>query len=299
MAYSKIIITQNAVSGAAGVARDDITLYTGVAPLDKPVYFSNDPDGNSGVISWQWTLIERPVGSIISLINPTSSICELRPDVYGTYVVSLSVNGLGRATAGYAETVIGCRYPIILPVTVGAWRIPAFLEKTLANWASNSRGAQPEIHKFMDEVYVHLMSFAGFLNRLEFEFPSHLATRTDIQHPNWSTVAFLRNLDMSDYPDVTSAYVYVLMLCEGGGGPIYATARLYDTTNVVAVVAPGISVTNSYPTEDTGAIAAIGANPGDLRNDGSTSYRLDITVNGGALGVNYAQIFEAGLVLVS
>lgn len=261
-----------------------------------PVYFSNDSDGNVGVLTWQWTLLERPIGSAVSLINPTSQICELRPDVYGTYIVSLSVNGLGRATSGYAETVIGCRYPEVIPATtVGEWRVPGFVEKTLANWSGNAKGAQPEIHKFMEEVYTYLMGFAGLLGVLKFEFPSHLNTRTGLFVPNYETVGYLRNLDMSSYPLVTNAYVYVIMLCEGLATDV--TARLYDTTNLVEVVAPGISISSLDPTMDLGIVAAIGANPGDLRNDGPTRYRLDIAVSAGTPGASFAQIFEAGLIL--
>jgi hypothetical protein len=161
LAYAKIIITQGGVAGSAGVARDDIALY---APpgLPDPVYLSNDASGNIGVVSWLWTLRERPEGSTAMLIASTSMVCELQPDVEGTYVVSLSVNGLSRGTTGYAETLVGCRFDEVVisgvPMGFGDFRVPAFLESTLANWGGNWKGAQPEIDKFMREVRAELFS---------------------------------------------------------------------------------------------------------------------------------------------
>jgi len=294
LAYSRIIITQSAVSGAAGTARDDIALFTGA----NEVTFSNDPDGNYGVATYAWTLLEAPVGSVAVLTNPTSAVCTLEPDVYGSYVVALSVNGLGRGTEGYSETIVGCRYDEVIPATtVGKWRVPAWLDKSLANWSGNSRGAQPEIHKFMDEVRNYLMPFASLLNPwyIPFEFPPHMITRHDLPSPAWAGSGIVHRLNMADYPGVGNAFLYGVMMVEGTPG--IAHARLYDVTNNVAVVTTGqVDITVTVPTFDAALISGIGANPGDLRDDGYTTYRLDIDITGGTPGVDYAQIFEGGLI---
>ena len=58
--------------------------------VGRPITLRNDD--NSGVRAWRWTLLSKPEGST-ALENPTSSKVNFTPDVAGTYVVRLQVNG--------------------------------------------------------------------------------------------------------------------------------------------------------------------------------------------------------------
>ena len=58
--------------------------------VGRPITLRNDD--NSGVRAWRWTLLSKPEGST-ALENPTSSKVNFAPDVAGTYVVRLQVNG--------------------------------------------------------------------------------------------------------------------------------------------------------------------------------------------------------------
>ena len=163
MSYAKIVITQDSVSGASGVARDDIEAYS---VASKAVTLSNDATGDLGVSSWEWTLLEQPPGSAISMLNPTSQNAELRPDVPGRYVVSLRVNGLGDSTSGYARTVIGVKYDA-LDGAWGEWLPPAATEGFDANWSANAYGAQPALYEIIDDLHNALT--AGYTGAFEFE----------------------------------------------------------------------------------------------------------------------------------
>lgn len=275
------------------MARDDISLF----PVSTfPVYFSNSVDGNSGVMTWQWTLLEKPPGSAIALINPTSAICELRPDVYGTYVVSLSVNGMSRKTNGYSETIIGCRYDAVI-ATIGNWRAPAFLEKTLANWFSNWQGAQPEIWKFMDEVRNYLMPWIGWLalvaGERKYELASHLLTRTDQASPAWVTVGYLPQFQFT--VPWNKARFKATLLRNGVAG--VAKARLYDVDHLVAITNGEVTTNSGDIDDETSNLLTIGVNPGNLRNDVVTRYRVDIEITGGTPGVDFVELFDASIYL--
>jgi hypothetical protein len=52
--------------------------------------FTNEDD--TGVITWQWVLIDRPTGSTADLTTPTDPSTTLTIDVEGTYLVSLVTN---------------------------------------------------------------------------------------------------------------------------------------------------------------------------------------------------------------
>jgi len=296
--YAKIIITQAAVSAAAGVARDDIDLFS---LAGDPVYFSNAPNGDVGVSSWQWTLIERPPGSVVSLISATSPVCEVQPDAYGAYVVSLRVNGMGDHTDGHAKTMIACRYPDLAPgFHIGDWRAPAFNEGTLANYGGNALGAQPDIYKFMDEVRNLLMPMYWNIKAFfwEFSFPSHLTARSNLAAPAWATAGYLPLITAEDPADPLSVYnrAYFMATLFRNGAAGTAKVRLYDETN-------GVMITGTDLTTATGTIddvlagpLTIGIAPGNIRMDGPTRYRVDIEITGGT-PVDFVEIMRAAIML--
>jgi polyisoprenoid-binding protein YceI len=118
MSTVSIVINQSGkAAGEAGVSRDDLSLGT-------PVVLTND--NNSGVTSWRWTLVARPAGSGAVLSSMTASSTEFTPDLAGSYLVELRVNGRVRGR-------------IIAAVkTSRGWRIPAAGEGNEFNgwWAA-------------------------------------------------------------------------------------------------------------------------------------------------------------------
>ena len=90
--------------GVAGVSRDDLALGT-------PVELSNE--SNAGVTLWRWSLLARPSGSGAVLADPEAPTTGFEPDLAGSYLIELKVNGRVRGR-------------IIAAVkTSRGWRIPA------------------------------------------------------------------------------------------------------------------------------------------------------------------------------
>src|SRR5574343_829993 len=91
MATANIIINQTGrPPGLPGRSRDDLA-------LSVPVVLTNED--NSGVVALNWRMLAKPAASTANLDTPTSSSCQFTPDVAGSYLVQLLVNGRERATA--------------------------------------------------------------------------------------------------------------------------------------------------------------------------------------------------------
>jgi thioesterase domain-containing protein len=65
---------------------------------------SRSSDANGDVLSYAWTLTEKPAGSAATLANATSAKTGFSPDVAGVYTATLVVND-GRANGTNAATV--------------------------------------------------------------------------------------------------------------------------------------------------------------------------------------------------
>lgn len=75
-------------------SRDDLLIYDGTSNTSITV---NNVD-NTGVTSWQWTIIDKPTGSTAvfastSSNTSTASTDKFNPDIVGTYLIKLAVNG--------------------------------------------------------------------------------------------------------------------------------------------------------------------------------------------------------------
>jgi hypothetical protein len=109
MATANIVISQpaNAIPvGVAGRARQDLLLQSAVVLTN-----AND----DGVVSWRWTMVSKPQGSTATLSSLSTPSTQFVPDVQGTYLIQLSLNG---AAAGETQQRIaavldeaGIRYP--------------------------------------------------------------------------------------------------------------------------------------------------------------------------------------------
>jgi len=99
-----------------------------------PVSLSNFD--NTGVLAWEWTLLDRPKGSTASITGAASPIASLTPDIPGTYLVRLRTWKDAGATIldDVDRAVTFVRY-----VPIPTWRIPAAGETTevdpLRGWA--------------------------------------------------------------------------------------------------------------------------------------------------------------------
>ncbi len=293
MAYSKIVISQNAVSGAAGVSRDDIDLY---AVASKEVVLTNDPDGDVGVRTWAWVILERPAGSVVVLVGSDTSSATFEADVYGRYKIGLRVNGLGDYTEGYSELIVGCR-PVSLGFDVAGdelldWLPPSATEGFLANWSSNPYGAQPEIVKMMNQLrsrFLAQRSYKGLAHTLR--IPIHLTRTVSTNNAVYQLSGISRLLAMGDFPWVKEA-AFGCVFAQSGGVET-AHVRLYDTTHAVAVV----ELSLSQPVRDFLTQVAVGSAAGNLRLV-DTRYHVEIkSVPGG--GADTAEIYEAFILLGS
>lgn len=93
---------------------------------------------NTGVVTWEWTLVDKPSTSAASIVNPTAATANLTPDCEGTYLIQLRVN-YGLATEATDRTVLA-----VLQLKTGL-RVPAASETTEAEstrgWASSRNEA--------------------------------------------------------------------------------------------------------------------------------------------------------------
>lgn len=76
--------------GVPGQSRDDLVLAVAVNLTNSD---------NVGVVSWNWRLLAAPAGSAARLTNPLTPLASFVPDVAGSYLIQLLVNGHVKATA--------------------------------------------------------------------------------------------------------------------------------------------------------------------------------------------------------
>lgn len=134
VSQASIVITQQSVSGAPGVSRQDLV-------LGQPVTLTNSND--NGVRSWRWVMKDRPTGSSATLNSPLSATVTFTPDVPGSYLVELTVDD-GRN--GQVDTRIAA---VLETINGSDVRWPASGEDNEANWniggSPNERGWVPAL----------------------------------------------------------------------------------------------------------------------------------------------------------
>ena len=116
MVTASILINQSGrPAGQPGVSRDDLV-------LSQIITLTNHD--NAEVVSWNWQLLSKPAGSLSSLVGSTSGSCQFTPDVAGSYLIQLHLNGRVRATAVAAikTTYLGLRIPAVGETSeLGGW----------------------------------------------------------------------------------------------------------------------------------------------------------------------------------
>lgn len=128
MAAAAIVIDQaGKPAGVAGESRQDLDLLTAVT-------LSNADD--TGVRVWRWSLVSKPPSSTAALSVTTGPVSSFTPDIEGSYLLELQVNG------GLA----GERQRLIAAVLDGnGFRFPAFGEGTEFNADGNADGYGPAL----------------------------------------------------------------------------------------------------------------------------------------------------------
>jgi hypothetical protein len=92
-----------------------------------PVALSNQD--NTGVLGWQWVLVERPIGSLATIAAPNDAATTFTPDVEGTYLVFLATYEDAGRTVLDDENQVGTAVLLQPPLNV-QYRIPAAGETT-------------------------------------------------------------------------------------------------------------------------------------------------------------------------
>ena len=117
-----------------------------------PVVLTNNDD--TGILGWQWTMLDLPPGSGTTLSTPNASTSTFTPDITGTYLVELrTYTDVPRTTGETIDTqAAGVRYVGSL-----AWRLPAAGETT----QFSARGWTDEVNDILDEARTGILNAAG------------------------------------------------------------------------------------------------------------------------------------------
>jgi hypothetical protein len=96
---------------------------------------------DSGVTSWLWSLVTIPPGSSASLSGATTATATFTPDIAGSYLIQLTVNGV------ISDSVIGAvKTPIL------SFRIPATQESDEFDEGGNTSGWSAAIHEALTAI---------------------------------------------------------------------------------------------------------------------------------------------------
>jgi len=140
-----IVIQQGLFQTTPGFSTDQLVRNT-------PVVLHNAND--NGVVSWLWQLMDVPQGSNAMLLTPMQAISGFTPDVPGTYLIRLTVNGTTYNQVGGAVATAGLHY-----------RIPAITESLEFDYPNVNPGTQkgwgPAVNKTLkviDDGYVGLVA---------------------------------------------------------------------------------------------------------------------------------------------
>lgn len=130
-----IILSTGTSSGAgtAGEGRDDLV-------SGETVNLEDTEPLNSGA-TYSWSFVDRPVGSVATMINPTTATPSFVVDAVGlegSYKIRCLVNGVDQS-----EEILAVSLP-----NLGS-RIPAFSEETEYDEAGNAKGWHPAVTDFM------------------------------------------------------------------------------------------------------------------------------------------------------
>lgn len=139
MPGAKIQINQptGAGSGVAGNARKGLWVAQNIQLVSAL-------SGNS---TFLWEFISIPEGSAATINNATSSTANFDPDINGTYLVRLTVNGGG--SGNIQERIVGVTKDSTGANLTKGWRLPAFKEKQEHSTGISTTGWEQAINEIL------------------------------------------------------------------------------------------------------------------------------------------------------
>jgi hypothetical protein len=132
-----LIIQQNSDSNLTPGSRDDLVLNLPVTVLNQSYV---------GITSYLWQFIDIPAGSAATIDSPNASIIHFTPDIVGTYLVKLTINGGLSGTVGAAIKTVNLHM-----------RLPAAAEVTEFSPKGWARAIESAL-KVIDDGYGNLES---------------------------------------------------------------------------------------------------------------------------------------------
>jgi hypothetical protein len=117
-----------ALAGAA-IVRDHSILPATLISLSGA---GIDPDGDP-ITAYQWTLLDRPPGSVAALVDDTTDTPDLTPDLPGTYLCFLEVQAGGEWSEAHGPLAPDSAYcAVVVTTRYQALRIPGAGERAWA-----------------------------------------------------------------------------------------------------------------------------------------------------------------------
>lgn len=157
MPSAKFKIDQMTGAGAGenNVARQDLWMghVCDLTATDAPVG-----------ATYLWTLLDKPSDSIVTIVNPNAAVAQITPDVWGSYLVRLTINGGTYRN----EKTLGIRKDGTGTYIKRRWRIPSFLETVAAaNYlldpgpGYNTRGWAEAVEFILKDLFTWVESGGG------------------------------------------------------------------------------------------------------------------------------------------
>lgn len=233
-------------TGSPGVARND--LWVGWLVTGRIT--------TSGNTSPEWTLLDKPPGSTVTLAGATSLSCTFTPDLPGSYRIQLQVNGGG---AGNVQILIAaCTFDVAGHLTLRGWRIPALSElPTENNFSGQTRGWDEAVRQIFTEMQTTLLSGVARIAAPDANYTAQPADLANGFLCNTGTTPFTadRNLVLPAVTDGAAYVKYVInrdaafnWVATTGSGTTFAvpaTTMLPVLVDALGVHPMGIDVT--YP----------------------------------------------------
>lgn len=176
--------------------------------IGTPAVLTNN--NNTGATTWAWSFLDIPEGSTATLSTPTASTSGFTPDVEGTYLVELQVNGGGGPNTD-------AQYGAVLTLETGL-RIPAAGETTEENL---TRGWAQSLNRTQLSLETQQLSGNKLVGIADSALTAgHVGYLTGVGTlPNGNTYPTVSPASASAH-DSAQNLVYILTSASGAGKPV-------------------------------------------------------------------------------
>jgi hypothetical protein len=139
-----------------------------------PVVLSNFD--NTGILAWEWTLLDRPAASAASIAGAASPIASITPDVPGSYLVRLRT-WLDAGMTALDDVDKGITF--VRYVAAPTWRIPAAGETVEVD---PSRGWADEVNEILAFIQANLGATAVGTTKFHLRVGDAIVVPADYQY---------------------------------------------------------------------------------------------------------------------